>query len=77
MITNGDNVVAAGRLVERDDQQTCLGFWGEPAEAWPDGVRVPREYPAVELVAGHVSDLNLLRGRNVEVQGRWDAKGRI
>lgn len=77
MITIGENVVARGRLAERDDHATCLGFWGEGTEPWPDGVRVPREYPAVELLASSAPDLNPLLGSNVEVRGRWDAEGRI
>lgn len=77
MITIGENVVARGLLVERDDQEICLGFWGEGSEPWPDGVRVPREYPAVQLMASAAPDLLPLRGRNVEVRGRWDAEGRI
>lgn len=77
MITNGEDVVARGRLVERDDEQTCLVFCGERTEPWPDGVRVPREYPAVELLTSSGSDLNPLLGRDVEVRGRWDAEGRI
>ena len=78
MITIGENVVACGRLVERDDHGTCLGFWGEGAEPWPDGVRVPGEYLAVQLVlASPAPNLNPLRGSNVEVRGRWKAEGRI
>ena len=77
MITIGENVVARGRLIQRNDHATCLGFWGEGTEPWPDGVRVPREYPAVELLASSASDLNPLLGSNVVVRGRWDAEGRI
>ena len=77
MITIGENVVARGRLVERDDHEICLGFWGGGEGPWPDGVRVPREYPAVQLLASAAPDLLPLRGRNVEVRGRWDAEGRI
>lgn len=77
MITIGEKVVARGRLVERDDHEICLGFWGGGEWPWPDGVRVPREYPAVQLLASAAPDLLPLRGRNVEVRGRWDAEGRI
>lgn len=78
MITIGENVVACGRLVEREDYGVSLGFWGGGAEPWPDGVVVPREYPAVQLVlADPPLNLSALRGSNVEVRGRWEAEGRI
>lgn len=77
MITVGENVVACGRLVEREDYGASLGFWGGGDEPWPD-VLAPRGYPAVQLVlASPEPDLSPLRGSNVEVRGRWEAEGRI
>lgn len=77
MIAVGEKVVARGRLVERDDHRMCVGFWREENEAWPDDVRVPREYPGVQLLADSAPELTPLRGRCVEVWGRWDAEGWI
>lgn len=78
MITIGENVVACGRLVEREDHGACLGFWGGGDEPWPDDVVVPGAYPAVQLVvADPALNLSPFRGSNVEVRGRWEAEGRI
>ena len=77
MIAVGDDVVACGRLVEREDYGASLGFWGAGGP-WSGAVVAPREYPAVQLVAaGPALDLSGLRGSNVEVRGRWEEEGRI